>query len=162
MKILSLDLSTKLSGWSIGQNQSLKSHGCISASSRDVIQRIIKMRNQIANIIKENNIDIIVMEQVRPDYNSHTGKILMWLQAAIAIIAYEINPKIEFKFINASEWRAALKMKQGRGIKREIVKAQDIQYVKNKYNIIVNDDEADAICILDAYYQKINNEINWG
>jgi hypothetical protein len=34
------------------------------------------------------------MEEVRPDYNLHTGKVLMWLQAAIVIAAYEINPKI--------------------------------------------------------------------
>jgi len=36
------------------------------------------------------------MEEVRPEYNSHTNKILMWLQAVIVIAAYEINPKIEF------------------------------------------------------------------
>lgn len=102
------------------------------------------------------------MEEVRPDYNLHTGKVLMWLQAAIVIAAYEINPKIQCEFINASEWRAALKMKQGRGIKRETLKQKDIQYVQDKYNIKVNDDQADAICIFDAYIQKFNNEINWG
>ena len=85
----------------------------------------------------------------------------MWLQATIVMMAYEINPKIEYDFIGASTWRAALKIKQGRGIKRNDLKPQDIQYVKNKYNIIVNDDEADAICIFDAYNEKFNNEINW-
>jgi len=43
-------------------------------------------------------------------------------------------------------------MKQGRGIKRTSLKSQDIQYVKDRYNIIVNDDEADAICLFDAYW----------
>lgn len=85
----------------------------------------------------------------------------MWLQAIIVVAAYEINPKIEYQFIGASTWRAALKIKQGRGVKREQLKPQDIQYVQNKYNIKVNDDEADAICIFDAYHQKFNNEINW-
>jgi len=33
--------------------------------------------------------------------------------------------------------------------------------VKEKYNIVVNDDEADAICIgLSQYQEKDNNEIN--
>ena len=45
MKILSLDLSTKNSGWCIGQNGMIESHGCISANSKDVIKRIIKMRD---------------------------------------------------------------------------------------------------------------------
>lgn len=161
MRILSLDLSTKSSGFALGQNGSLETHGCITASSRDVIKRIIKMRDQLSKIIKNNKIDKIVMQQVRPQYNSHTNKVLMWLQAIIVVAAYEINPKIEYQFIGASTWRAALKIKQGRGVKREQLKPQDIQYVQNKYNIKVNDDEADAICIFDAYHQKFNNEINW-
>ncbi len=162
MKILSLDLSTKSSGFAIGQNESLEAHGCITASSRDVIKRIIKMRNQLSKIIKNNKIDKIIMEEVRPEYNSHTNKILMWLQAVIVIAAYEINPKIEFQFNGATSWRAALKIKQGRGIKRDQLKNSDIQYVFNKYGIKVNDDQADAICILDAYWINFNNELNWG
>lgn len=45
MKILTLDLSTKQSGWCVGSDGSLESHGCIVASSKDVIKRIIKMRD---------------------------------------------------------------------------------------------------------------------
>lgn len=161
MKILSLDLSTKSTGWCIGQNQFIISHGCITASSKDVMKRIIKIRDELSQIIKENKVQKIIMEQVRPDFNSHTGKILMWLQGIITMAAYEINSKIEYDFIGASTWRAALKIKQGRGIKRNDLKPQDIQYVKNKYNITVNDDEADAICIFDAYNEKFNNQINW-
>lgn len=161
MKILSLDLSTKSSGWCVGEDGVIKSHGCITASSKDVIQRIIKMRSQLSVIIQKNKIDKIVMEQVRPDFNSHTSKVLMWLQAAIAIAAHQINPKIQFQFIGPSEWRAALKFKQGRGVKRDNLKSQDIQYVKDKYGINVNDDQADAMCLLDAYSEKFDNEINW-
>lgn len=161
MKILSLDLSTKSTGWCIGQDGLLKEHGIISASSKDVIKRIIKMRDQLINLIKNNQIDKIIMQEVRPDFNLHTGKVLMWLQSAVVIAAYEINSKIQCSFINANEWRAALKIKQGPGIKREMLKPKDIQYVQNKYGIQVNDDEADAICIFDAYWFKNDNEINW-
>ena len=161
MEILSLDLSTHSSGYAFGQDGILKDHGCITAYSKDVIKRIIKMRDELSEIIKINKINKIVMEQVRPEYNSHTNKVLMWLQAAIVIAAYEIDSSIEFQFIGASTWRAALKIKQGRGVKRNTLKSQDIQYVQNKYNIKVNDDQADAICIFDAYWQKFDNEINW-
>ena len=161
MRLLSLDLSTKSSGWCVGQDGNLESHGCISASSRDVIKRIIKMRDQLSEIVKNNKIDKIIMEEVRPEYNSHTNKVLMWLQAVIVVAAYEVNPKIEYEFIGASEWRAALKIKQGRGVKRQALKPQDIQYVESKYGLKVNDDEADAICIFDAYWEKFDNEINW-
>ncbi len=161
MKILSLDLSTKSSGYCIGIDGKFESYGCVTASSKDVEKRIIKMRDDIKQIIKNNKIDLIIMEQVRPEYNSHTNKVLMWLQGVITIAAYEVNPKIKCEFIGASTWRAALKIKQGRGIKRQALKPQDIQYVQNKYNIKVNDDQADAICIFDAYCDKFDNEINW-
>lgn len=160
-KILALDLSTKSTGWAVGENEQLESHGCIIENSKNVINRIIGMREKIYKIIQQYNIKEIIMEEVRPDYNTHTGKVLMWLQAAVVLAAYEINPEIQCNFINASEWRAALKIKQGKGIKRNLLKPQDIEYVKDKYNIIVNDDEADAICIFDSYGIKINNEINW-
>lgn len=161
MKILTLDLSTRSSGYCIGQDKNLQTHGCVTASSRDVVKRIIKMRDQLSKLIKENHIDKIIMEQVRPQYNSHTNKVLMWLQAVIVVATYEINSNIECQFIGASEWRAALKMKQGRGIKRDQLKPQDIQYVQNKYGITVNDDQADAICIFDAYWIKSDSEFNW-
>ena len=161
MRILTLDLSTRSSGYAIGQDGQLKLYGCITASSKDVVKRIIKMRDQLGKIICQNQIDKVIMEEVRPQYNSHTNKVLMWLQAVIVVAIYEINPKIQYDFIGASEWRAALKIKQGRGIKRESLKPQDKKYVKDKYNLIVNDDEADAICIFDAYFEKFDNEINW-
>lgn len=160
MIVLALDLSTKQSGYALGGDGQLEKHGFISASNNNPIKRIIKMRDQITKILKIYNIKKIIMEQVRPEYNSHTMKILMWLQAAIGIAAYEIDPQIQCEFIGASSWRAQLKIKQGRGVKRNQLKPQDIQYVKNKYNIQVNDDEADAICIFDAYWLK-QQDFNW-
>ena len=162
MKILALDLSTKSSGWAFGIDSIIQQHGYITASSRIVEQRIIKMRNQIVSLICRYCPDKIIMEQVRPEVNSHTNKVLMWLQGIITIAAYECYKKCQIQFIGASEWRAALKIHQGRGVKRDEVKSRDIQYVKNKYNIDVNDDEADAICLFDSYWIKNDNEINWG
>ena len=163
MKILTLDLSTKSSGWCIGTEKGLLKHGCFVATQKNPIKRIINIREQIKNLLKENKVKKVIMEQVRPEYNSHTNKVLMWLQAAIVIVAYEIDSNIECQFIGASTWRAAIKIKQGPGIKRSSLKQKDIQYVENKYKIKVkNDDQADAICIFDAYFINQDNEINWG
>lgn len=161
MKILSLDLSTKSSGYAIGENATLLKHGYITASSTNPIKRIIKMREQIKKIIQQEKIQKIILQEVRNEINSHTFKILIWLQAAIIIAAYEINSKIQYDFLGASQWRAVLKIKQGRGIKREDLKPKDIQYVFEKYNIKANDDQADAICLFDAYNILQDNEINW-
>lgn len=47
-------------------------------------------------------------------------------------------------------------MKIIKNIKREQLKQEAIDYVKEKYNIEVNDDIADAICIGDAVLNLFN------
>lgn len=76
----------------------------------------------------------------------------MWVQGIILYSAFEIDPKIDYDFIMPSTWRSRLKIKTGRGVKRDSLKQADMNYVKNKYSIEVNDDVADAICIHDAWY----------
>lgn len=162
--ILSLDLSTKSSGWSVSINNNLKDYGCIQSSSTDVIKRIFIMRNAIKEIIQKYKIEQIVLEEVRTDYqNVHTYKILTWLQAAIVFVAYEIDPQIKIEYVQASSWRSKIGIHTGRGIKRETLKIEDIKYVKNKYNIDANDDICDSICLLDAYLKdnQKKEEINW-
>lgn len=167
MDILSLDVSTKSSGWAYFENGELKDHGCITSSSTDVIKRIYIMRDGISAILDKYKVSKVVVEEVRPEGgygvgNTHTHKMLMWLQAAIAFMMHDLFPHIDLEYIYPSSWRATLGIKNGRGIKRTSLKQADIDFVKEKYDINVNDDEADAICIGLAQYVKADsNEINW-
>lgn len=61
MKILTIDASTKSTGISVGTNQSLEFHTCISVSHRDVEKRIIYMRDEITKLIKQHCPDKIIM-----------------------------------------------------------------------------------------------------
>ena len=93
MNILSLDLSTKSSGWAYFEDWILKDHGCITSSSTDLIKRIYIMRDRIAEILDKYAVTKIVVEEVRPEGgygvgNTKTHRALMWLQAAIAIAAH--------------------------------------------------------------------------
>lgn len=167
MNILSLDLSTKSSGWAIFIDGELTSHGCITSASIDLIKRIYIMKDGIQKLLTENEIDKIVVEEVRPEGgygvgNQKTHKALMWLQAAIAFMVHDFFSKIEIEYIYPSSWRASCGIKNGRGIKRMTLKEADIEFVKETYGILVNDDEADAICIGYAQYNKESDEINWG
>ena len=167
MNILSLDLSTKSSGWAYFEDGILKDHGCITSSSTDLIKRIYIMRDGIAEILDKYAVTKIVVEEVRPEGgygvgNTKTHRALMWLQAATAFLIHDNYSSIEIEYIYPSSWRANLGIKNGRGIKRQTLKEADIEYVQNKYNILVNDDEADAICIgLSQYQKEDTNEINW-
>ena len=167
MNILSLDLSTKSTGWAYFEEGNLKAHGCVTASSTDLINRIHKIVNELKEATKDFTISKVVVEEVRPEGgygvgNLKTHRALMWLQAAVAFWIHDDKFPLDIDYIYPSSWRATLGIKNGRGIKRMILKEADIDYVKNKYGIAVNDDEADAIFIgLAQYMKQDSNEINW-
>lgn len=165
MKIFAIDASTKSSGIAIFENKELLYHTCCTASSNDLIKRIQKMTEDIKNIIQNNlPIDKIILEEVLPEgakANVKTHKALMWLQASIAIMVHDNFKEIEIEYIYPNSWRAIVGIHTGRGIKRASLKDKDINFVKDSFNIEVNDDEADAILIGLSQTMNQKKEINW-
>lgn len=53
--------------------------------------------------------------------------------------------------IPVNHWRAVCKIKTGPGIKRDTLKKASQKLIKDTYNIDVNDDISDAICIGLSY-----------
>ncbi len=164
MKILSLDASTKSTGFAVFNETKLETYGCLTASSTDLVKRISKIITELEQVLSQNTIDKIILEEVRPEQglqNLKTHKALMYLQAAIVFLVHERFNTIEIEYVYPNEWRKACGIKTGSGVRRETLKPKDIQFVKDNYNIIVNDDIADAIGIGHAYVNKLDNEINW-
>lgn len=168
MKILSLDASTKASGYAFFDNEKLKKYGCITAASTDLIKRINKIVIELKEILTEEKVDIIIMEEVRPEQGKvlQTYRALMWLQAAINFLIHDFFPNIKIEYIYPSSWRKICGIPQGSGIKRNILKAKDIEFVNKIFNInTTSDDIADAIAIGYAYINNNNDankkEINW-
>lgn len=166
--ILSLDLSTKSSGWAVVDGEMVADYGLITSASTDLIKRIHIMIDGINEVLKKySDINKIIVEEVRPEGgygvgNQKTHKALMYLQAALEFLIHdEYNKKVEIEYIFPSSWRAACGIKNGRGIKRTTLKEADIAFVKEKFGLDVNDDVADAICIGYAHGKKADNEINW-
>ena len=152
MKVLAIDGSTKSTGWALFNNRKLVTYGIICANNNNVLDRIPIIVNGLLQILKEHNPDEIIMEEVIPEdvnHNQTTFKSLIYLQAMVALTFHKMGKKLNF--YAASEWRKKCEIQTGRGIKRDMVKAADIQFVKDNYNIETNDDIADAICIGHAY-----------
>lgn len=169
MAILSIDASTKSSGWAIYEGTQLKNYGCITSSSTDLFKRIHKMVDEIDILIANNNISKLILEEVRPDdvggrSNLVTHKALMYLQAAIEFLIHDKHPKITIEYLYPSEWRKCCKIKTGRGVVRETVKQRDIRFVQEEFGITVNDDIADAIGLGYAHLHPGGQEdiIMWG
>lgn len=115
------------------------------------------MRDGIAALLEQHNIDYVVMEEVRTDFNNaHVYKLLTWLQGVITLAIYEYNPRITIQYMQASSWRSRVGIKTGRGVKRAEVKKADIEYVNNRYGLVIeSDDIADAIGIKDGFFASL-------
>lgn len=169
MTILSIDASTKSTGWAVYEGASLKDYGCITASSTDLFKRIHKMIDELEQIITKYAVQKIILEEVRPDEigsrsNLATHKALMFLQGAIAMMVHDKYSKITIDYLYPSEWRKCCKIKTGRGIVRETVKQRDIRFVEENFGIKVNDDIADAIGLGYAHLhpdEQDNDMIIW-
>lgn len=154
MYLLALDCSTKATGVAIFKDTELIATTCITASSTDLYKRIHKMVDNILAIVESVGIEKIVMEEVIPDHskNTNTFKALMYLQALIHIELHDKFPKVEIELVYPSSWRSVCGIKNGRGIRREQEKAEDIKFANATYNLnLTSDDIADAICIGYAY-----------
>lgn len=154
MYLLALDCSTKATGVAIFKDTELLATTCITASSTDLYKRIHKMVDNILSIIESVGIDKIIMEEVIPDHskNTNTFKALMYLQALIHIELHDKFPKVEINLIYPNSWRAVCGIKNGRGIKREQEKIEDIKFANTTYGLtLTSDDIADAVCIGHAY-----------
>lgn len=155
MITLSIDASTKSTGIAIFQEGQLIHYECINSNYTNTYKRIEKMVVKIRQLCDKYKPTDIIMEDVLPQdvkHNQTVYKALIYLQAAIVLQLYKIN--LTVSFYTASHWRAQVGIHTGRGIKREALKKAAQNLVKNIYNIDVNDDISDAICIGIAYVNE--------
>lgn len=164
MVILALDISTKSTGIAVFKDEQLIHYQCASGASTNVFNRIQKITKQIQqNVVQRFSPDVVVIELPLPadvEHNMATYRKLTFAHGIIGLMLNKYKLKYDAEY-TSSEWRSAVEIKTGAGIKRNPLKAKDIQKVKELYNITVNDDIADAILIGLAYIKKSKTEINF-
>lgn len=176
MITISIDASTKSTGVAIFKDKELIDTYNFVDNNKSVLKRIKYMTDKLEEIYGKSktapsNKDEqfqIVMEQVIPDNlndakwtrNQATFKALFYLQAAIVLMFDHYG--LEVELVGASTWRKWCGIKQG-GANRETLKFRDMEFVKQNYGEVKNDDIADAVCI---GHGKIHHEpapaaFNW-
>ncbi|AXF52466.1 MAG: crossover junction endodeoxyribonuclease [Caudoviricetes sp.] len=165
MKVLALDLSTHSSGWAGYNGSELSNYGLIKANSKDLIDRIHKIINQLYTLLSNSKPDIIVIEEVRPPQengqNVKTFKALSYLQAALVFLVHEHFKEIKIEFMYPSEWRKICGIQTGRGIQRKSLKEKVIKFVNDTFDMNTDsDDIADAVGLGWGYLNK-PKELNW-
>ena len=133
-------------------------HSLIDLSKvKDADERKITMRHMIQSRIKNNNPDLVVIEDVALQSSAKTVIQLAQLQGAIIGVCELFD--ISYEILKPTEWRKTLGFKQGRQIKRPELKQQAIDYVAENYGEVVSSDEADAMCIAKAAWMRLENKI---
>ena len=155
MIVLAIDASTKSTGIAVFNNKDLVYYNCINSNNSNTFSRIKYMMQQIQQIYLKYNPTQIVMQDVLPQdvkHNQNVYKALIYLQAAIVLKMNEYHQDVEL--VTASHWRNMCKIKTGKGIKRQQLKKESKELIKNIFNIQVNDDISDAICLGMAYVKQ--------
>lgn len=148
MTILGLDPSTKSTGVAIFEDKKLIFYDCITSNNPNLFIRIHHMVDELDKILQKYTINYVYIEDVIPEDVKHNQQVFSALKYLQGFILDLLNThKISHEFFVASQWRKQCGIKTGRGVYRESLKAKSIAFVKEQFNITVNDDIADAICI---------------
>lgn len=158
MKILALDQSSRVSGWAVFDDGELIEYGKIDLSKESQIgERLHKLRQLIFNMIKELNIDKVILEDIYMDgqkiNNIQTFKVLAEVFGVLFELCIDLNIPVEA--VLAGTWKSTLNIK---GKTRPEQKRAAQTWVQENYNIKASQDEVDAICIgSHIIHQNINN-----
>ena len=149
IKLVTIDGSTQKTGIAYFCNGKYVEHVLLDFSKdKNMENRFESMSKEIWKKLDDYIPNIIYIEETYMANNPQTSKILTRLQGVV--YAWCINNACEFNTIRPTQWRKQLNFQQGKNVKREQLKIQSIEYIKNNYGLEVTDDEADAICIADA------------
>lgn len=163
--LFAFDQATHNTGFSIWNKEAkeLLGYGSIEIKKGNSNERINKLKNILNELYtkcKYHNIEFIFEEiQYQEEFeekntinfntsknnninNIKTFKTLAWLQGVLLDWCFENN--IKYQLIYSSSWKSYCHIK---GQQRSIQKQNSINFVKEKFNIEVNSDEADAICL---------------
>lgn len=147
MIVAGIDGSTKKTGIAIMKDNELIFCTLIDLSDekKDFMKRIQNMLFKIGKVLDQYDIDEIHMEKAFNNANVQTT--MMLANIAGGVMFYCANNKIKFVHPEPSEWRAKIGIRTGRGVKRDVLKAEAIKLVKDEYGIVVGDDVAESVLI---------------
>ena len=162
MRLLALDQSSRISGYAIFEDGKLINYDQFTFTNTDLGKRLERIRNKVYNLIKEYNIDEVILEDIQLENtvgnNVITYKALAEVIGVITELLTEL--KIKYSLISPSTWRKQLSIL---GYKRADCKLKAQNYVKMHYGIETSEDICDAICIGASQYNntKLKADFDW-
>lgn len=155
---ISLDQSTKLTGYCVWRNGEYEISGLLDCQKIDPLFRLDEMVKKIFKILDDHKPLVVYIEDTALQRNAKVLKELSQLQGAI--IGYCVTRGIDIQIIKPSEWRKELEFNQGRGVKRQELKQQCFKWVKENLGIEKSEDEVEAIGIGAAVLKKYGKQVD--
>lgn len=153
MKVLSFDQSTRVTGWALFDDGNYVKSGVIDLhKNTDTETRSKQMGLEICAVIEKCKPDVTIIEEVQQQSNVSTVIKLARIQGVA--IGFCAAHNIDLHILTPSRWRSALGYKQGPKVKREELKQQSLDFVKNVLGLTIkSEDENEAIAINEAAHR---------
>lgn len=151
-KILSLDTSTKVSGYAIFNNKELIRYSSIDKSDKsDSYERMSAMVYEITSIIEREAPDVVVIEETVVTRNPQTQRMLSMILGAVFGCCVINN--FNYCALRPTQWRKAVRGENEKlPRKRDELKLWSINKVAELFGIDeIGDDISDAILIGQAF-----------
>ena len=157
-RFVSIDSSTNKTGMALFVDGKLSDYHLIDKHTiKDAEERMNQMCLEILQTLK-----IWKPKSCRIEHPQGQGKNVLAVGMLCEIIGavriYCLLNKCDFSEVTPSVWRKHLGIDQGLKVKREQLKQQAIDRVKEYFSIDVNDDLADAICIGISMIKEYNQK----
>lgn len=148
MKIVSMDQSSRCSGYAVFEDGEYITSGVIdmSKSKLDTDKRSFEMAKELWRVIKKYKPDHLILEDTQQQ-NGNVKTVIILARLAGMVLGYAEAHNVETHIVLPSKWRAALSYKQGAKVKRQELKQQSIDYVKENYDLELSEDECEAVAI---------------
>lgn len=161
-KVLSVDQSTRCSGYCLVEDNKYVCSGVVdmSKSDLDTHERSFEMAKAIWKLINKYKPTHLIIEDVQNQNSTKTVIILSRLQGMI--IGYAEAHGVETHILAPTVWRRELNYSQGPKVKRAELKKQSADYVRNKYGFVKTEDENESIALNDAARKKLGLDNMWG
>lgn len=148
IKILSFDQSTRVSGYCYFENGQYVESGVInmSKSKLETDERSFEMAKELWKVIKKYKPEHLILEDTQQQ-NGNVKTVITLARLAGMVVGYAEAHKVKTHIVLPSKWRAALGYNQGPKVKRQELKQQSIDYVKEHFGVELSEDECEAIVI---------------
>lgn len=157
MTVLSLDQSSRITGYAIFIDGKLETFGKFTVDDTDIDVRLVKIRNNVQSLIDKYAPDEIAYEDIQQQNNVannvQTFKVLAEVYGVLSELFTELH--IKHTPVLAASWKSTLGIK---GRTRQEQKHNAQQYIINKYQQKPTQDECDAICIGEHYILSSIND----